>query len=466
MINSFDGANLPPRRAALRHLAIALPRGRGTALLTALQERGEWRTTRCGTARHLEQLLGTGGCDAGIVAEDLLDRDGGLERLTRQQVPIVLLTDQPTDARDAGVVAIAWESATAEAVEAALEAATEGRARRGARGGGRAARAQAGGVAAGGAGGRADGPPAPVSENGYAGVDSAGGTSEHRRRGNVIVVAGGGAPGRSTIALGLAVALGLRWPTVLVDADVSNPALAAYCNADPGRNLYLLSYAACQAGVDWDEALAGQLQPLHPLVRHGQLLGGLPQPWTRARVPGDFVGDALDALAVRHRWVVVDIGADPRGDAGIHAAALEAAGHVILVGVPDAPGIRRLHEAREAYREVGVPDERIATVINHWNRRVHHGWRQISLAAEAALLAVIPEDARHAQRAVVRQEPLALDRSSAAGRALLQLGARIGETAERRGRQGRAEEGHGRAGQARRRGGGWSPWRRPGRAAI
>lgn len=465
MTSNFDRVNPPLGHAALRHLAIALPRGRGTALLTALQERREWRTTRCGTARHLEELLRAGGCDAGVVAEDLLDRDGGLERLTRQRVPIILLTDRHIETRDAGVVAIAWESATVEAIEAAIGAASGGRARRGARGG-RAARPQAAGGAAGGAGDRAGGLPAPVAANGHAGADAAGESSEGGRRGNVIVVAGSGAPGRSTVALGIAVALGLRWRTVLVDADVANPTLAAYCNADPGRNLYLLSYAAREAGADWDEALAGQLQPLHPLVRHGQLLGGLPQPWTRARVPRDFVGDALEALAVRHRWVVVDIGADPRGDADIHAAALAAAGHVILVGMPDAPGIRRLREAREGFGETGLPEERIAIVINHWNRRVHHGWRQISLAAEAALLAVIPEDAGHAQRAVVRQEPLALDRGSAAGRALLQLGARIGETAERRGQPGRAGEVRSRGEPLVRRSGGWLPWRRPRRRAV
>ena len=64
--------------------------------------------------------------------------------------------------------------------------------------------------------------------------------------GNVIaVLSGKGAPGVTTIAIGLAAALGeRRRRSVLVDADLRGGNVAAYLDLDPRRGLLALPYGA------------------------------------------------------------------------------------------------------------------------------------------------------------------------------------------------------------------------------
>ncbi|MCX6023515.1 MAG: hypothetical protein NTZ05_17640 [Chloroflexi bacterium] len=57
------------------------------------------------------------------------------------------------------------------------------------------------------------------------------------------VLSGHGSPGRTTVALNLAVALGAVAPTVILDADLSESSLAPYLDVDPTRNLYMLAHA-------------------------------------------------------------------------------------------------------------------------------------------------------------------------------------------------------------------------------
>src|SRR5690606_21681669 len=85
---------------------------------------------------------------------------------------------------------------------------------------------------------------------------------------SVITVASGhGSPGRTTVALNLAVALGADSPTILVDADLAGPSIAAYLDADPTRNLAMLAHANPTMPEDWERALRQETQPLragHP----------------------------------------------------------------------------------------------------------------------------------------------------------------------------------------------------------
>ena len=64
--------------------------------------------------------------------------------------------------------------------------------------------------------------------------------------GNVIaVVSGKGAPGKTTVAIGLAAALGERGRrVVLVDADLRGGNVGAYLDLDPRRGLFGLAYGA------------------------------------------------------------------------------------------------------------------------------------------------------------------------------------------------------------------------------
>src|SRR5207237_10090599 len=89
------------------------------------------------------------------------------------------------------------------------------------------------------------------------------------------VTSGYGSPGRTTLAVNLAAALGTVAPTVLVDADLVGPSVAAYLDLDPTRNLYMLAHAEPETVRDWDRALDQELQSLDPRSRQAVALCGL-----------------------------------------------------------------------------------------------------------------------------------------------------------------------------------------------
>ena len=99
----------------------------------------------------------------------------------------------------------------------------------------------------------------------------------------MIAVAGGtGSPGRTTLAINLAVALGAIVPTVLVDVDCCSPTVSAYLNRDPSRNVCTLAHAVRDDPHGWPYGLQEELQPLHPRSPYGRVLCGLPRRETRA----------------------------------------------------------------------------------------------------------------------------------------------------------------------------------------
>jgi len=91
---------------------------------------------------------------------------------------------------------------------------------------------------------------------------------------SVIAVAGGaGSPGRTTVAIGLATALGAVAPTVLMDVDCSSPSVSAYLNRDPTRNVCTLAHAVRDDPHHWTLAVMHELQPLHPRSERCHQLG-------------------------------------------------------------------------------------------------------------------------------------------------------------------------------------------------
>ena len=244
----------------------------------------------------------------------------------------------------------------------------------------------------------------------------------------VIALAGGhGSPGRTTVALNLAVALGAVAPTVLVDADLGNPSLAVHLDADPTRNLFMLAHAAPDTPREWDHALDQEVQPLAPRSPHAVVLCGLPKLELRSRLTSDFVEHLLTHLRRRYRYVILDVGADLHGaDVALHRLALQTADLTLLVVAADLVG---LHQGQRALahltQTLGVPRERLAVVLNRHDRRHHHGRAEIEWALELPTAAVIPFDHHPAQRALDRQQPLLLVGRSRAGRALLALAERL-----------------------------------------
>ncbi len=243
----------------------------------------------------------------------------------------------------------------------------------------------------------------------------------------IAVASGAGSPGRSTVALGLAVALGAVAPTVLVDADLAGPSIAALVDANPRRNLFQVAYARPDTSAAWTEALDRALQPLGPRSPHGRLLCGLASPAMRAGVSTGFLDTLLGELRGRFRHVILDLGADLTGtDAALHRVALASADQILLVTTPDLADLLRARIAlADLDRLTSAPRERVALMVNRHDRRRHQGRREIEWGLGRSLAALVPYDHAGVERAKQARHSVVLDGRSPAGRGLLELASRI-----------------------------------------
>lgn len=241
------------------------------------------------------------------------------------------------------------------------------------------------------------------------------------------VASGHGSPGRTTVAMNLAAALGAVAPTILVDADVVGASVAAHLDLDPTRNLYMLAHAEPDTPRDWDRALSEETQPLGPRCPHGVALSGVPKAELGTAISPRFFERLLTELRQRYRYVVVDVGANLLGaEAGLHRAALALGDQVLLVAATDLVGLWHARQALGLLRtHPTIGGERLALILNRHDRRYHHGRAEIEWALGVPAAAVIPYDHRAAQRALLAQRPLVLERGSRAARPLRDLAARV-----------------------------------------
>ena len=393
-----DGSRSPLRLA----LALGDPE-RERSLLPALGESGDFAIAeRCLAADQLLACLEGGRVDAALVAF-------GLHRLTasalggmaRTRVPIVVLAEPSEDeSRQPFSGIVLSPEADPESVRQALMAAV-----RGERPGSIPARVK---------------PEMPPPEPAKASQLPAGALS------TISVASGHGGPGRTTVALNLAAALGAVAPTVLVDADLSGPSMAAYLDADPTRNLYMLAHAEPETPGDWGRAIEQETQPLSPRSPHGVVICGVPKAEMRAGVSARFFERLLAELRQRYRYVVVDVGADLLGsEASLHRTALGLAQQVLLVASGDLVGLWHARSALGLLKNtLQLGPDRVALVINRHDRRYHHGRTEIEWALGLPAAGVIPYDHGAAERALAAQTPLVME-GGRAGRALLELAERV-----------------------------------------
>ena len=242
------------------------------------------------------------------------------------------------------------------------------------------------------------------------------------------IVSGAGSPGRSTLAVGLAAALGARAPTILVDGDLAGPSAAALVGVDPRRNIFQVAYMQPETPQEWDAELARNVQRLDPRSPFGWVLCGMITRRMSAGVAPDFYARLLAELRARYRHVVIDLGADLTGtDATLHRVALDEADQVILVAGPDPEGLSRAQVALFELEgpRLRVPPERITVVVNRHDRRRHHRRAEIEYALGLPLAALIPNDYAGVERARGWQRPVVVYRGSRAGRAIMQLARRV-----------------------------------------
>lgn len=215
----------------------------------------------------------------------------------------------------------------------------------------------------------ADLEPLPAPSAGGNGVDP-----ELSARGALVAVWGPtGAPGRSTVALGVAAAAAARGvESLLVDADVYGGATAPMLAVlDEVSGVLAASRAAAAGSLDLP-ALAAAARTVAPSLR---VLTGLPRAdrWTALRPP--TVRELLNVSRRAGGLVVVDCGfcveqdeelsfdtAAPRRN-GATVTVLEQADVVLVVGSADPLGLTRLARARSDLREL-VPAAAVRLVVN------------------------------------------------------------------------------------------------------
>jgi MinD-like ATPase involved in chromosome partitioning or flagellar assembly len=250
---------------------------------------------------------------------------------------------------------------------------------------------------------------------------------DHQLLSVVAVGSGPGSPGRTTVALNVAAALGAVAPTVLVDADMAGPSIAAHLDADPTRNLYMVAHAEPDAAWEWDRAIQGEVQPLHRTRSpYADVLCGVPKPDMRGRITRRFLERLVVELQRRYRYIVLDTGGELIGSEGsVHRAALALSQQVLLVCSSDLVGLSRARTTLGVLQtHLQISPARVALVVNRHDSRFHHGRSEIEWALSASTACVVPYDHLSVQRALAAQRPVVLGRGPAA-RALLDLSERI-----------------------------------------
>jgi MinD-like ATPase involved in chromosome partitioning or flagellar assembly len=214
-----------------------------------------------------------------------------------------------------------------------------------------------------------------------------------------------------------------RWQTVggVVLANTAPPPLildalraAAYLDADPTRNVYMVAYAEPDSAWEWHTALEQECQALDRRSPHARVLCGIPKPDMRGRLGRPFLEGLLATLRHEARYVVLDTGAELLGnDGAFHRAALGLADHVLLVASADLVGIWHARNTLKLIREqLQIDATRVALVVNRHDPRFHHARVEIEWAPGIGTAAVVPHDHAAVQRSVAAQRPLVLDSKS------------------------------------------------------
>ncbi|WP_022868126.1 AAA family ATPase [Schaalia vaccimaxillae] len=253
--------------------------------------------------------------------------------------------------------------------------------------------------------------------------------------GTIIAVWGtSGAPGRSSLAIGLAHALSRYGKSILVDADTANPSIAHMLGLPvDGSSLSALVRQASRANIvpaDIDAAAAN----LSPEL---SIITGLVTAHRWREVGPHSLVDILRASAQMADWVVVDLASvtlDAVPDDIRHqgsrddmtAAVLKTADRVLCVVRGDVVGINRLSHVQAWWDELGTGKE-LQIIVNRLSQ-AGAGSRPINAiqAALAPILAgqtihVVPEDEAFT-RSLLKAQPITVAEATSAGaRALVSI---------------------------------------------
>ncbi|MBN9492565.1 P-loop NTPase [bacterium] len=234
---------------------------------------------------------------------------------------------------------------------------------------------------------------------------AAGGAREScdgRGRGVIALVSGKGAPGATTMAMGLAsafAAMGRR--VLLVDADLRGGAICPFLDLDPRRGLVGLTVgtrAGEVASLDDELQAAGSFH----------VLAGIERPEIRDRLVPEQAAAAIRELEPSFESVVVDLGETLAGVAShVTNAVLRMADEVLVVTTADLAGLWNARSCLRYLQESGgITTDRVDVVINRHVGRGHYAAPEVQRALGVRVLGTIPEDRRAARVAVSEQVPL------------------------------------------------------------
>lgn len=262
----------------------------------------------------------------------------------------------------------------------------------------------------------------------------------------------GGAPGRTTLALGIAGELSRRQAAPLViDADPWGGTIGQHLGMLDDVSGLLACARAAASG-----RLAGDYLGLQRRVAGLRVVTGLPRPDRWVEVRNGLI-EQLVELGKRQGDVVVDTGFDLEDDPsaefsgrptrnGMTLEALSVADEVVVVGSADPVGLSRLARGLVDLREVtaGRP---VRVVVNRM--RASLGWSEadvigmVSGFAELSAVHFLPDDRAAADRALLGGRMLAELGDSGLSRAVARVvdAMRPGATPSRRRRFSRRTAG-------------------------
>jgi hypothetical protein len=246
------------------------------------------------------------------------------------------------------------------------------------------------------------------------------------RAGSVLaVVPAGGSPGGSEVAASLAALADRRWPTLLLELDLVDGALALRLGADPQHGSLLGLARARAADGSMDDLLprwtaGGEEDWPHVLVAPPDVNAHIEE----LAQPG-VIRAVLDAAASVYPLVVADVGAllslpgELPKAVRVHREALLAADAVLLViGAREQQLRAGRAQLTLLLDELGIPRDRLRIAITGITGAGVSGKRELEQAVADELVelrlavdARLPYDARAAKRARRTGAPLALARS-------------------------------------------------------
>lgn len=228
-------------------------------------------------------------------------------------------------------------------------------------------------------------------------------------RGHLHVVWGSpGSPGRSTIAITMAVALSeLGQRVLLIDADSDAPALAAMLAiVEPGPGLVTALQRASTARLTATE-LSDLTVPVSATLH---LLSGSPAPMPRADLRPAALARILEVARDSADVVIVDLGGSPvpAPSGADHAAwavleAMAAADTIHVVGGSDPVSLIRVIQSLESLTDHDVADPVL------WLTRVRAG--VIHGSPARAIATALHEAGIHVAPILVPDDPAACDRA-------------------------------------------------------